>query len=292
MHLQQDAAQSLRRRRRPSQAPRKAAPRKIHPSSATSNSPTAPTPTGSTPPSSTSASRPTWIRISRSSSSANASSASSATCPITPKPGFYSSFSSSSARAFALTSAPSSNAFWLAPFLLGIATLCIYAIVNVEDRYLTARSSSSCSFHSSPQLRISPAPKTLAARTAASAAVVLLALLAVGESARIVGQLRRDLVFIHYPTGWYDHDTFHAAHALNDLGVGPGDTIACIGTRACLYDHYWARLAGVRILTEIYEHRRPALPLPRRPTTIASKPTTSSAAKAPRFSSATSTPAS
>jgi hypothetical protein len=40
---------------------------------------------------------------------------------------------------------------------------------------------------------------------------------------------------------------------LNDLGVGPGDTIACIGTRACLYDHYWARLAGVRILTEVYQ---------------------------------------
>ena len=42
--------------------------------------------------------------------------------------------------------------------------------------------------------------------------------------------------------------------------VGAGDTIACIGTRACLYDHYWARLAGVRILTEIYEPERPLNP--------------------------------
>jgi len=69
----------------------------------------------------------------------------------------------------------------------------------------------------------------------------------IGESARIVGQLRRDIV-VKYPAGWYDRDIFRSAHALNALGVGPGDTIACIGTRACLYDHYWARLARVRIL--------------------------------------------
>ena len=122
--------------------------------------------------------------------------------------------------------------------------------------------------------RISPAVSTSSARTAASAAVALLALLAVGESARIVGQLRRDLVFVQYPTGWYDRDTFRAAHALNDLGVGPGDTIACIGTRACLYDHYWARLAGVRILTEIYVPDAPSTLLSP-PSLTANRPTTS-----------------
>ena len=159
---------------------------------------------------------------------------------------------------------PSANAFWLVPFLLGVATLCIYGIVNVEDRYLSAsfflillpvfaaaRISSSTENSATP---------TSAIRTAATAAVALLSFLAIGESARIVGQLRRDLVFIKYPAGWYDRDTFRAAHALNDLGVGPGDTIACIGTRACLYDHYWARLAGVRILNEIYEPEAPLYP--------------------------------
>jgi hypothetical protein len=158
----------------------------------------------------------------------------------------------------------SSNAFWLAPFLLGIATLCIYAIVNVEDRYLSA-SFLLILLPVFAAARISPsienaASDNIATRTAASAAVALLALLALGESARIVGQLRRDLVFIQYPTGWYDRETFKAAHALNELGVGPGDTIACIGTRACLFDHYWARLAGVRILTEIYYNDRPLDP--------------------------------
>ena len=37
------------------------------------------------------------------------------------------------------------------------------------------------------------------------------------------------------------------------MGVQPGDTVACIGAKACLDDQYWARLAGVRILTEVYD---------------------------------------
>ena len=36
------------------------------------------------------------------------------------------------------------------------------------------------------------------------------------------------------------------------MGLHPGDTVACVGCVACLGDFYWARLAGVRILTEIY----------------------------------------
>ena len=163
---------------------------------------------------------------------------------------------------------PTANAFWLVPFLLGIATLCIYGIVNVEDRYLSA-AFLALLLPLFAALRISPTPaaparthplQSIATRTGASAAIVLLALLAIGESARTVGELRRHLVFASQPTGWYDHDIFPAAHALNDLGVGPGDTVACIGTIACIYDHYWARLAGVRILTEIYEPNPPLYP--------------------------------
>jgi hypothetical protein len=159
---------------------------------------------------------------------------------------------------------PTANAFWLVPFLLGIATLCIYVIVNVEDRYLSA-AFLVLLLPLFAAMRISPAAEnstaqSIATRTAASAAIVLLALLAIGESARIVGELRRHLVFALSPTGWYDHDIFPAAHALNTLGVGPGDTVACIGTIACTYDHYWARLAGVRILTEIYEPNPPLYP--------------------------------
>jgi hypothetical protein len=159
---------------------------------------------------------------------------------------------------------PSTNAFWLVPFLLGIATLCIYGIVNVEDRYLSVAfltlllplfATMRISTTGEKSVGYSPA-----VRTGASAAIILLALLTVAESARTVGELRRSLVFALKPTGWYDSEIFSAAHALNDLGVGPGDTIACIGTMACIYDIYWARLAGVRILTEIYVPNTPLYP--------------------------------
>ena len=154
---------------------------------------------------------------------------------------------------------PSSNAFWLTPVLLGAAILGIYSMVNIEDRYITV-GFLSIMLPLFAALRISPSVQATTARFAASAAIVLLALLAIGESARIVGELRRSLAVHQYPAGWYDRDIFDAAHALNALGVGPGDAIACVGTRACLYDHYWARLAGVRILTEIYEPTAPLYP--------------------------------
>jgi hypothetical protein len=158
---------------------------------------------------------------------------------------------------------PSSNAFWVAPVLLGAAVFGIYGLVYLEDRYV-AVGFFAIILPFFAALRISPLKDRtvhqIATRNAASTAIVLLALLAVGESGRIVGQLRRDLPSRQSPTGWYDRDIFGSARALNDLGVGPGDTIACIGTRACVYDNYWARLAGVRILTEIYEPNPPLYP--------------------------------
>jgi hypothetical protein len=147
---------------------------------------------------------------------------------------------------------PSANAFWLVPVLLGVAIFCIYGMVNIEERYVTV-GFISILLPLFATLRPSSASSSAGTRTPASALVLLLALLAAGESARTIAQLRRSLSVARSPGGWYDPDTFRAAHALNALGVGPGDTIACIGTIACVYDHYWARLAGVRILTEIYE---------------------------------------
>jgi hypothetical protein len=152
---------------------------------------------------------------------------------------------------------PSANAFWLVPVLLGFAVICIYAIVNVEDRYLSA-AFLILLLPLFTAMQISPTAQSsdvqnIATRIAATSAVLLLALLAIGESARTVGELRRNLKVLQYPGGWYDPNIYGAAHALNDLGVGPGDTVACIGDMACLDTHYWARLAGVRILTEIYK---------------------------------------
>ncbi|WP_158794524.1 hypothetical protein [Granulicella sp. L60] len=151
---------------------------------------------------------------------------------------------------------PSTNAFWICPIALGLALICIYSTVHVEDRYVTT----GFLFLLLPlfaSLRLSPSIEAAIPRTAATSAILLLALLAVGESARSVGELRRALINAGSTSGWYQLEIFQAAHALNALGVGPGDTIACVGDRACLRDQYWARLAGVRILTEIDEPAEP-----------------------------------
>jgi len=151
---------------------------------------------------------------------------------------------------------PAHNSFWLVPTLLGVLVFAIYGMVNIEERYVTI---GFLAVILALFAALRPTHKRIGGEALASSALVLLfALLAVGESARTIAQLRRDLSVAGSPGGWYDADTFEAAHALNALGVGPGDSIACIGTRACLYDIYWARLAGVRILTEIY---LPTLPL-------------------------------
>ena len=153
----------------------------------------------------------------------------------------------------------SENNFWLAPALLGLSIIGIYGLVHIEDRYITIGIILIVlSLFAMLRLRLSS--DKFATPAAASAAVLLLALLPLGESLRQVAELRRTLVKAHSTTGWYDSDIFGAAHALNELGVVPGDTIACIGTTACVYDQYWARLAGVRITTEIYEPTAPLYP--------------------------------
>lgn len=144
------------------------------------------------------------------------------------------------------------NGFWVVPLLLGIAVWMIYGMVNVEERYVTV-GFIAVIVPLFAALRPKDSARSEFLSAASQSLVLLLALLAIGESVRITLDLRRHLSGAKSPGGWYDPEIFPAARALNQLGLGPGDTIACIGTRACLYDHYWARLAGVRILTEIYQ---------------------------------------
>jgi len=163
---------------------------------------------------------------------------------------------------------PAANPFWLAPLLLGVLIWGIYAIVNTEERYVTVAfltiiltlfatlhiPEKPPSFWRSQNLGIGPS-----LRPTASALILLLAVLATGESLRTVLEDRRQLSVAGYPGGWYSPTQFHAAEALRSLGVQPGDTIACVGFWACLSDPYYARLAGVRILTEVYD---PDTPVP------------------------------
>ena len=101
-------------------------------------------------------------------------------------------------------------AFWLVPLLLGVAIWGIYAVVNTEERYVTVayfcvilslfaalRLPDAQSEPDSPAAR-SPAANL---RFAASALILLLALLATGESLRIVFEDRRELSLIKSPGG-------------------------------------------------------------------------------------------
>ncbi|WP_263366702.1 hypothetical protein [Edaphobacter bradus] len=146
----------------------------------------------------------------------------------------------------------SGNGFWIVPLALGIAVWVIYGMVNVEERYVTV-GYLAVALPLFASLRPARSERGPALSGTVAALALLTALTAVGESTRIVLDFRRHLSGAKSPGGWYDPDIFGAARGLNALGVGSGDAIACIGTRACMYDIYWARLAGVRILTEIYQ---------------------------------------
>ncbi len=149
-------------------------------------------------------------------------------------------------------------AFWLPSLLLGVLIWGIYATVNTEERYVTiAYLAIILTLFAALRL---PSRDEAAARLrpVAPALVVLLALLAAGESLRTVLEDRRQLSIRGYAAGWHSEKMEGAAAALEAMGVRPGDTVACAGFVACLDDPYWARLAGVRVLTEIYD---PDLPV-------------------------------
>ena len=146
--------------------------------------------------------------------------------------------------------------FWLSMILLGLAMWVLYGLVNVEERYVTL-AYLVVLLPLFAALR-TPAPKadefgaTPSAwlPSASAAMVVMLAFLAAGDSLRIALEQRRDETPLPHP--WYSPEMFGAAQSLEMLGVKPGDEVACMGFSACLNNIYWARLAGVRILTEVY----------------------------------------
>jgi len=160
-------------------------------------------------------------------------------------------------------------AFWLVPLLLGLAIWGIYGLVNTEERYVTVAYFtllltvfSALRVPDEQSETDSSAERTNRTnfRDTASVMVVLLALLATGESLRTVFEDRRQLSIRGYPGGWYSPNMVHVADGLQSMGVHAGDHVACIGPIACLNDPYWARLAGVRILTEIYDPATPVAP--------------------------------
>jgi hypothetical protein len=146
------------------------------------------------------------------------------------------------------------KAFWLPPILLGVAMWGIYGLVNIEERYVTLAYLIVIlplfAILQTPPKRSATDPSWV--RRSATAMVVLLAFLALGESFRIALDERRNESGAGLPAAWVSPQIYGAAKALNALGVGEDDEIACMGTIACLNDPYWMRLADVRVLTEVY----------------------------------------
>jgi len=135
--------------------------------------------------------------------------------------------------------------------VLGVLVWGIYAIVNVEERYVTA---AFLLILMSLFAALKPRAKEQAfSQQRAMALVVLFALLPLGAMAREAAENRRQQSVAGQVPAWRDLNIYGAALGLQQMGLKPGDSIACIGTTACLYDHYWARVAGVRIVSEVYE---------------------------------------
>ncbi len=89
-------------------------------------------------------------------------------------------------------------------------------------------------------------------RRTTSTLLILYACIAMADLLRLTAENRRNERAQQAVPAWRDHNIYGAGEALTQLGIMPGDAVACIGTKACVYDHYWARLAGARILAEVY----------------------------------------
>jgi hypothetical protein len=147
--------------------------------------------------------------------------------------------------------------FWVPMVVLGLAMVAIYGLVNIEERYVTLayllivlpvfaalRSPGMVIGEDAAASRWRP--------VVATAMVALMAYLALGETLRVALDERRSESAEGLPAAWYSPSIYGAAKALNAMGVGGGDQIACMGTIACLNDPYWMRLAGVQVDTEVY----------------------------------------
>jgi hypothetical protein len=144
------------------------------------------------------------------------------------------------------------HGFWLPMVLLGLGMWCIYGLVNVEERYVTlAYLVVVLPVFAALRVPAETDGRLLPGRSTAVTLVALLAFLALGDTLRVALEERRETSG-KLPQPWYSPEIYGAAKGLADIGVKPGDEIACVGTTACLHDPYWQRLAGVRVVTEIY----------------------------------------
>ena len=84
-----------------------------------------------------------------------------------------------------------------------------------------------------------------------SGAVVFMSLAILLSGVQTVIGMRQSAIFSGKTHGWYSSAEYGTARELAAHGVTPGSVVSCY--RACNTGTYWARLAGVRITSEIYD---------------------------------------
>lgn len=146
--------------------------------------------------------------------------------------------------------------FWAPMIGIGLSIWGIYGMVHIEERFLTL-AYLVIVMPLFAALNVPAGETTSGDKSGESwmphvavAMVALIAFLALGESLRIGLENRRSEIYEQLPHPWYSKQVFGAALGLAAIGVKPGDEIACMGVE-CVGSSYLARLAGVRILTEI-----------------------------------------
>ena len=136
---------------------------------------------------------------------------------------------------------------WLVIPGWGLAMLGIYFPIDLQERYLTAM----LLLILVPVLAMLRRPASDTIVRVGNATAVLLALIALATSFHDILNLRRQLHLYGRTSGLYSDEIFGAAKGLADMGLHPGDAVACMGARACYPDPYWARLAGLQIMGEV-----------------------------------------
>ncbi len=138
--------------------------------------------------------------------------------------------------------------YTLLPVLFwGLLMLGIYFPIDLQDRYLTG----AFFFVVLPLLAMIRRPQESALGQIATGMALVFAGLILATAIGDLGERRRVESVTGYPRGAYSKQIYPASIGLNDLGIGPGSTVACMGDDACYVDHYWARLAGTPIRAEV-----------------------------------------
>jgi MFS family permease len=140
--------------------------------------------------------------------------------------------------------------FWIPMVLMGVAMWAIYGLVNIEERYVMVAylvvvlslfamltvGRDETEIHETEMRRLG------------AGLVALLAFVSLSVQLLMALESRRNGDNFDE----FARQRYSAAKGLAEIGVKPGDEIACMDIMACVNDPYWARLAGVRVLTEVF----------------------------------------